>query len=184
MRERSPSGPSSLAGALLLAHPSLCDGNFRRAVILMTSDGKDGSMGVVINRPLGRTLGSLGGEFALGPLASVPLFEGGPVSVDKLILAAWKAQPNGFQLHIGIEPERAAALAGEADVHVRAYYGYAGWSAGQLLNELKMNTWLVAEAPPDLFSQPGDQRLWRAAVSRQGGTWKLLADEPDEPDQN
>ena len=184
MQERSPSGHSSLAGSLLLAHPSLRDGNFRRTVILMTADGKEGSMGVVVNRPLRRTLGSLGGDFALGPLASVPLFQGGPVQTDRLLLAAWRPQAHGFQLHIGIEPDRAATLLSEEGTHVRAYYGYAGWSPGQLQNELSHNTWLVTDAPPDLFDQPGDHSLWRKSVSQQGPDWRLLADEPDEPDQN
>lgn len=141
-------------------------------------------MGVVVNRPLRRTLGALGGDFALGPLATVPLFQGGPVQTDRLLLAAWRPQPHGFQLHVGLEPERAAALLGEEGTHVRGYYGYAGWSPGQLLNELKQNTWIVTDAPPDLFAQPGDQSLWRSVVGGQGPEWRLLAEEPDEPEQN
>ncbi|MGH7995430.1 MAG: YqgE/AlgH family protein [Opitutaceae bacterium] len=184
MRERSSSGQPSLAGSLLLAHPSLRDGNFRRAVILMTADDPKGSMGVVVNRPLSGTLGGLGGEFALGPLASVPLFHGGPVESERLLLAAWRAQAHGFQVQFGIEAERAAALAADNGAQVRAFYGYAGWGAGQLANELKLHTWLVAEAPPDLFSQAGGPELWRASVGRQGAEWKLLADEPEEPNQN
>ena len=58
-------------------------------------------MGVVLNRPLDKRLGELGGDFALGPLAGVPLFKGGPVQTEQLILAAWQAQPEGFQLHLG-----------------------------------------------------------------------------------
>jgi putative transcriptional regulator len=184
MRERRPSGSSSLAGALLLAHPSLRDSNFRRTVVLLTTDGKDGTMGVVVNRPLAKTLGALGGDFALGPLASVPLYQGGPVETDRLLLAAWRPQPDGFQLHLGLEPERAAALAQESGVKVRGYFGYAGWSSGQLQNELKLHTWIVTDAPPDLFTKPGDLELWRASVARQGAEWKLLANEPDEPAQN
>lgn len=184
MRERKPQTKNSLAGSLLLAHPALRDPNFRRTVILMTGDNAEGSMGVVLNRPLNKSLGTLGGDFALGPLAETPLFSGGPVQTKQLIIAAWQAQPHGFQLHLGIEPDRAAALAAEEDTHVRAYFGYAGWSAGQLKKELNQNAWLVAEAPRDLFSQPGDLSLWRAALAREGAEWRLLADEPDAPDQN
>jgi len=68
----------TLAGALLLAHPSLKDSNFRRTVILMSSHNADGAMGVVLNRPLGKRLGGLQSDFAIGPLASVPLCNGGP----------------------------------------------------------------------------------------------------------
>ncbi len=184
MRERTPTTQTSVAGSLLLAHPSLRDPNFRRTVVLMTADNKDGSMGVVINRPMGKTLGLLGGDFALGRLAEVPLFRGGPVQTSQLILAAWQSQPHGFQLHLGLEPDKAAAMLDEKDTHVRAYFGYAGWSAGQLKTELKANTWIVTEAPRDLFSHPGDLNLWRDAVRNQGAEWRLLADEPDEPSLN
>jgi putative transcriptional regulator len=184
MRELNSSDAASIAGSLLVAHPALRDGNFRRTVILMTADGTSGSMGVVVNRPLPKPLGALGGDFALGPLASVPVFQGGPVQTEQLILAAWQAQARGFQLHLGLEPERAAALMSEKDTFVRAYFGYAGWSAGQLQNELKHQTWIVTNAPLNLFSQPGDQSLWRSTLARQGPEWRLLSNEPEDPDRN
>lgn len=181
MRERrSSTEKSSLAGSLLLAHPELRDPNFRKTVILMTSD----TMGVVLNRPLGKSLGAVGKDFALSPLATVPLFVGGPVERKQLIIAAWQSQPHGFQLHLGIEPEKAMELLKEEDTHVRAFFGYAGWSPGQLKNELKLNTWLIADAPRDLFDHPGDVSLWRTTVANEGEQWRLLANEPDHPERN
>ena len=69
VRERRQPEKESIAGSLLLAHPSLRDPNFRRAVVLMSVHNSDGAMGVVLNRPLGKRLGELNGEFALGALA-------------------------------------------------------------------------------------------------------------------
>ena len=63
---------ATIAGSLLLAHPDLHDGNFRRTVVLISAHTReDGALGVVMNRPLDRTLGEVHGEFAFGPLASV-----------------------------------------------------------------------------------------------------------------
>ena len=87
MRQRHSHEQVSLAGSLLLAHPALRDLNFRRSVILMSTHSADGAMGVVLNRPLGKRLGELNGEFALSPLAGVPLFGGGPVEPGQLLLA-------------------------------------------------------------------------------------------------
>lgn len=184
MREREKVGRESLAGALLLAHPSLRDPNFRRAVVLMSAHSGSGAMGVVLNRPLGRRLGELKGDFALGPLASVPVCQGGPVEEKQLVLVAWQERDDGFRLHFGIEPEKAAQLFDEEATSLRAYVGYSGWSEGQLENELGQNTWVVAPAPSDLFSLPPDDNLWRTLLSREGEEWKLLADEPDEPEKN
>ena len=67
-----------IAGSLLLAHPAMKDPNFRRSVVLMSVHNDEGAMGVVLNRPMGKRLGELSGDFALGPLSGVPLFNGGP----------------------------------------------------------------------------------------------------------
>lgn len=184
MRERKASGSKKTAGSLLLAHPALRDPNFRRTVVLMSSHGEDGAMGVVLNRPLGRKLGELTGDFALGPLAGVPLYGGGPVEPKQLLLAAWQARDDGFQLHFGIEPEKAAQLLGENGTHIRAFLGYSGWSSGQLENELKQNTWIVADIPADLLEHPQDDGLWRGVLGGVGEEWKLLADEPEDPGRN
>jgi putative transcriptional regulator len=176
--------PECLAGSLLLAHPSLRDPNFRRTVVLMTSHGPEGAMGVVINRPLQKRLGELSGDFALGPLAGVPLFSGGPVQNEQLIIAAWRAHSHGFQLHLGIDPYKAGQLLAEQGAEVRAFFGYSGWSAGQLENELKLRTWIVAHAPIDLFRQPNDILLWRKVLGQEGAEWRLLVDEPEEPGEN
>jgi putative transcriptional regulator len=184
MRERDSKANKSLAGQLLVAHPRLRDPNFRRAVVLMTAHGAEGAMGMVLNRPLNKHLGELGGDFALGVLSGVPLFQGGPVEAEQLILAAWRVQERGFQLHLGIDPAKAGSLLAEDATHLRAFFGYSGWGKGQLESELEHNTWIVADAPTDLFDQAGDVSLWRSVLRREGPEWRMLADEPDNPEAN
>lgn len=179
-RSRKTTG---VAGSLLLAHPALKDANFRHAVILMSEHDDDGAMGVVLNQPDGRKLGALNGDFALSPLAQVPIFRGGPVQDRQLILVAWEPQPGGFRLHFGIEPTKAETCLAEG-MEVRAFLGYSGWSAGQLENELKHNTWVVADVPEDLVHPPHDQNLWRRILGAQGDQWQLLAEEPDDNSLN
>ena len=150
----------------------------------MSVHNAEGAMGVVLNRPVGKRLGELNGEFALGPLAGVALYQGGPVQTEQLLLAAWQVRPDGFRLHFGIEPDKAAQLLGEDGAQVRAFMGYSGWSAGQLENEMKHNTWIVAEVPEDLLAQPATEVLWRTVLGRAGLEWRLLADEPEHPEAN
>ena len=104
MRSPRQSVKETTAGSLLLAHPSLRDPNFRRSVVLMSLHNAEGAMGVVLNRPAGKALAELSGEFALTPLAKVPVFLGGPVQPAQLVLAAWQSRPEGFRLHFGVEP--------------------------------------------------------------------------------
>ena len=184
MRERRKTAHQSIAGSLLLAHPALKDPNFRRTVVLMSTHNAEGAMGVVLNRPLGKRLGEINGEFALGPLDGVPIYSGGPVSPEQLLLVAWRTRDDGFQLHFGVDPEKAGQMLGETGTQVRAFLGYSGWGRGQLENELKRNTWVVAELPADLPDHPQDASLWRDVLTDQGEQWRLQAGEPDDTSRN
>lgn len=175
---------ASHAGSLLLAHPGLRDPNFRRAVVLMSVHNAEGAMGLVLNRPLDKRLGEANGEFAFGPLAGIAMYAGGPVQPEQLLLVAWEEHEEGFRLHFGLEPDKAAELLADGEAEVRAFQGYSGWSAGQLEQEMKANTWVVAEVPPDLLTEPPGDALWRKVLSNLGGHWPLLAREPDEPNLN
>jgi putative transcriptional regulator len=189
MRHRGPRSKFSrpaLAGSLLLAHPSLRDPNFRHTVVLLSAHDGGGAMGVVLNRPLTRKLGGLGGDFAFGPLADVPLFAGGPVKTEELVLCAWQPQPeqSALQIVFGLDPERAAELHGQPGVSVRGFLGHAGWSGGQLESELKQNAWVVCPVTAGAMAGETGEPLWRGLLGGIDHEWRLLADEPDHPEKN
>ena len=166
--------------------PSLREQTFRHSVILISAHDTNGAMGVVLNRPLGKNLGELTTDFALGPLASVPIFKGGPVQTEQLLLCGWKLHDDGagFQLMFGIDPERASQLLHEPGVQLRAFLGYSGWSGGQLENELKANTWVVTPIATRALESPQDSALWKKMLGDISFEWKLMAEEPEDPEQN
>ena len=49
----------SLQGHLLVASPQLPDANFYRTVVLIIHHDKEGAFGIVLNRPLGSTVGEI-----------------------------------------------------------------------------------------------------------------------------
>jgi putative transcriptional regulator len=187
MRERrTVRQAESLAGQLLLAHPALREPTFRHTVILLSVHNSDGAMGVVLNRPLDKQLGELNSAFAFGPLAGVPLYSGGPVNPEQLILVSWQwlKPEKAFQLHFGIEPEKAAELIGTPGVTFRAFLGYAGWGKGQLEKEMKQDTWLVTPVDGDQLTEGGGNTLWRNILVSLNPDLRLLANEPDDPTVN
>lgn len=185
MRDRGKTTPN-LAGSLLLAHPAMRDPNFRRSVVLLSAHGDDGAMGVVLNRPLGKQLGELNAQFAASTIAGVPVYQGGPVQTEQLILAAWRPEPleAGFKLYFGIDVDKATALQGEEGVRLRAFLGYSGWSKGQLENELRHNTWVITPVSTELLARNDGQGLWRAILGGLSPEWKLMADEPEDLSSN
>lgn len=178
----------SLAGSLLLAHPGMKDPTFHRAVVLLSTHDAEGAMGIVLNRPTGKTLGDIDGGFAQSELANVPLYTGGPVQADRLVICGIGVlnDGEGLRLHFGMEPHAAESLLRDQgdEMEVRAFVGYSGWSAGQLENELQHDTWAVSQIPSDLFDFGQDESLWKGVISRVSPEWKLLAGEPDHPEFN
>lgn len=175
------------AGALLLAHPNLLDPNFRRSVILLTAYGEgEGSIGIVVNRPVGKTLGEYDPELSDSALADVPLFVGGPVAAEQLILAAWKWCPDEgtFKLYFGIDGEKAKSLqAADPEYQLRGFLGHAGWSEGQLDAELEQGSWVLSGCLPILKNQPSDMD-WHELLCQERPELRLLADAPDDPSLN
>jgi putative transcriptional regulator len=55
--------------------------------------------------------------------------------------------------------------------------GYAGWSAGQLEEEIRQNAWLTVEADPQLVFETDMADQWSAALEKIGVSPALLSAE-------
>ena len=178
-----------LSGSVLLSHPNLRDPNFSKTIVFLSVHSEDmGTVGVILNRPIGQTLDQLDNQFKVGSFGKVPVFEGGPVEKDKLIVAAWEwlDSPTSFKLYFGIDLEKAESLRTDNEnINIACFLGHSGWSAGQLENELEQESWLVSALDHDLFSEM-DQKgeTWRKMVGGMGDDLKLLANAPDDPQVN
>src|SRR5947199_9254355 len=116
MRNLRPEKPRSLAGSLLVAHPNMLDPNFRRAVLFISAhDPDDAAIGVIINRPLDKSVADLVSETPPQNLADVPVFFGGPVGNNQLMLTAFEwHKGEGLTLNQH-SPNADAPLAGAVD---------------------------------------------------------------------
>lgn len=177
--------PRTLAGQLLVSHPQLRDDHFRETVVLLHSHGAaEGALGVIVNRPLGRVLGQVESSAILEPLGEVPLFEGGPVATDRLAFGGWFFPPQGEpEARFGLGQEDAAQLAKDGRFRLAAYVGYAGWSPGQLENELRMNAWVVCPFDKLCLAFEGVE-LWKKLLERHRPELRLEADSPENPGLN
>ena len=175
----------SLAGSLLVAHPSLLDPNFRRTVLFISEhDPNEGALGVIINRPLDRQVADLVTDTPPAGLAGVPVFLGGPVGKNQLMFAAfeWK-KGHGFKLSHNVVLEHDSTAAGEKNL-ICAFVGYAGWGAGQLESEVKQKAWLLQKANPSLLKFDRLPNLWFDIMRSLGPWYKMLAAAPDDPSLN
>ena len=186
MRNLRPEKPRNLAGSLLVAHPSMLDPNFRRAVLFISAhDPDDGAIGVIINRPLDKIVADLVNETPPQNLADVPVFFGGPVGNNQLMLAAFEWQKGeGLRLNHNVGVDEANELAGHDPASIRAFVGYAGWSAGQLEAEMKERAWILQKPTREALSPARLPKLWFEIMRGLGPWYKLLAAAPDDPSLN
>jgi putative transcriptional regulator len=184
MRDLGPEKPRSLAGSLLVAHPSMLDPNFRRAVLFISAhDPDDGAIGVIINRPLDKSVSDLVTETPPQNLADVPVFFGGPVGNDQLMLAAFEwHKGEGLKLNQQALTD-VFDVAGDPPA-VRAFLGYAGWSAGQLETEMKQKAWIVQKPSRAALKFERLSRLWFDIMNKLGPWYRMLAAAPDDPSLN
>ena len=181
-----------LKGRLLVATPMLREPVFARTVIAMLEhDGDNGSVGVVLNRPVELPVDEL--VPAVSELAAAPatLFDGGPVSPTTAIalgLAAPGAEPDGWAFVIPplvtVDLNHDPALLAASVRMIRVFAGYAGWSVGQLEAEIEQGAWYVVDSLPlDAFVSEPD-RLWATVLRRQGWPLSVVAVCPLDPAMN
>jgi putative transcriptional regulator len=175
-----------LKGQLLLDSGQLRGSFFQRTVVLICQHDPEGAFGLVLNRASGTNAGDMIVADLPEPLKASPLFLGGPVQPSALSFLLTDAfipdanvMPNlslGHSLDVLLE----AGVSFSSTQRVKMFAGYAGWSPGQLEEEMKRKAWLTHPASLDLvFDTPCDQ-LWRKILLNTGWKYKLLADAPED----
>lgn len=190
---------STLTGRLLVAAPLLQEDSFRRSVVFVVDDADDGTLGVILNRPLELPVDEVVTDW--GPYASAPavMFSGGPVGTDSGIAlgtASPEEAPPGWAPLEGVLPGPELSGVGMVDLDapteilgaslgaLRVFAGYAGWSAGQLTGEIEDGAWYVVDAFADDLFGGAPESLWSRVLRRQGGEMALLSTYPDDPSMN
>lgn len=172
--ELESGGNGYLDGQLLLAMPGMPDDRFARSVIYMCAHSDEGAMGIIINRPAPAVnfsellvqLEVIAPDEAIRLPANaghVPVLKGGPVETGR----GFVLHSNDFYIDNSTLPiDAGVSLTATVDI-LRAIakgagpgravlaLGYAGWSPGQLEEEMQQNGWLTCPADSSLvFDTP------------------------------
>ena len=168
-----------LANQFLIAMPGMLDPNFAGSVIYLFDHTDRGAMGLVINRPTEVDLASLFDRIELKleitPLLEQPVYFGGPVQVERgfvlhetLAETAYRSSlivPGGLTMTTSKDVLEDVAT-GKGPKRFLMTLGYAGWSSGQLEEEISLNGWMNIPVSLDqisdiIFDTPSSQRYER-----------------------
>ncbi len=175
-----------LKGQLLLDSGQLRGSFFQRTVVLICQHDPEGAFGLVLNRSAGSNAGDMIVADLPERLKSSPLFLGGPVqpsALSFLLTDAFIQDANVMpNLSLGHSLDALLEL-GEsysATQRVKMFAGYAGWSPGQLEEEMQRDAWLTHPASLDLIFDTGHEQLWQKILRQKGWQYRLLAQMPED----
>jgi putative transcriptional regulator len=176
----TPASNESLGGQVLIAMPGMTDPRFRRSLVYLCAHTDEGAMGLIVNKhaddlKLKDLFEKL--EIPVGePIAATPVHFGGPVETGR-----------GFVLHSADYDSGESTLQVDPQVSMTATVdilhaiaenrgpsrsivalGYAGWSPGQLEEEMRANGWLACEPDEDLLFGDDEATKWDRALAKIG----------------
>jgi len=179
-----------LKGQLLLDSGQLRGSFFQRTVVLICQHDGEGAFGLVLNRATGSNVGEMIVADLPEALKNCPLFVGGPVQPSALSFLHTDAfVPDGNvipNLSLGHTLDALQEI-GESFSPTRKmklFAGYAGWSPGQLEEEMKRKAWLTHPASLELIFDTDPAQLWQKILRGKGWKYKLLSQMPEDLSQN
>ena len=183
---------TNLIGKLLLAMPAIGDPRFHKSVILVCAHDENGAMGLVVNNVLPEIrFHNLLDQIGLASdievdleKISMPVMNGGPVENSRGFLLhsaefEHKDTVKIDDLHSVTGTIEALHKLATGDGPKRALFvlGYAGWTAGQLEQELAQNAWLVTDSVPEIVFHKDNSEKWDMAVNKMGFDPSMLSSE-------
>ena len=176
-------------GCLLLSEPFLIDASFGRSAVLLIDHNAEGSMGIVLNKPLPVLANDVVNEFKY--LEDIPIYSGGPMADEYLFFIHTLPQiPDALPLGRGLyfngdfnEIKRYILQGNPIEGRIRFFLGYSGWAPGQLQQEIEEDTWIVTAPTPNLIMH-SDNDLWQKSLSAMGQKYRIWSRYPQIPDMN
>ena len=178
--------PKFLKGHLLLDSGQLRGSFFQRTVVLICQHDAEGAFGLVLNRGAGKKVGDAIVADVPESLKEQALYLGGPVQpsllsylhTDQFLLNA-NVMPN-LDLGHSLDDLVEIGQSFSATQQVRIFAGYAGWSPGQLEDEMKREAWLTHPASVELVFNTKPEELWQIILREKGWKYRLLSQVPED----
>jgi putative transcriptional regulator len=170
-------GPGAQAqesdAVLLVAHPMFRDLDYRQTVLIAAPAPSGGHVGVILNRPTRRSLGSLFPEHAPSKKVVDPVYYGGPFSRGALVaLVRADGNPGAGSvpimkhLYMAFRANTIDQIIEATPNEARYYVGYVGWRPGELRSEIDKGLWSVIDADLEVVFRKDTEGLWEELLQQ------------------
>lgn len=179
---------SNLAHQTLIAMPHLQGDVFSKSIVYLCAQDASGVMGLIVNKPLSITLEDLFKQLSIAcnrpDVLTRYVLDGGPIQPNIVLILHqepddWQStQPVGNNLYLTGSKDILQAIAeGKGPNNYLVIRGYAGWTGGQLEQEISHNAWLTADVKHSLLFDTPYYARWEHAGKLLGFNIKLLTDQ-------
>src|SRR5580765_3351102 len=158
---------------LLVAHPAFRDLEYRQTVLIAAPAPNGGHVGVIINRPTKRSLGSLFPEHEPSKKVVDPVYYGGPFSRGALVALVRADQSPGTgsvplmkDLYLAFRANNIDHVIETTPNEARYFVGYVGWRPGELKSEIDRGLWTVLNAEVDTIFRKDTDSLWEELLQQ------------------
>ena len=158
---------------LLVAHPAFRDLEYRQTVLIAAPAPNGGHVGVILNRPTRRSLGSLFPEHEPSKKVVEPVFYGGPFSRGALVaLVRAESAPGAGavllmkNLYLAFRANTIDHVIETTPNEARYFVGYVGWRPGELKSEIDRGLWSVMNAEVDTIFRKETEGLWEELLQQ------------------
>ncbi|MEY8263220.1 MAG: YqgE/AlgH family protein, partial [Bermanella sp.] len=156
---------------------------FSHCVCYICDHDENGSMGLVINKPLNMALEDILSELHIRgeSIPTQPVLQGGPVSPEQgfILYQGSHSDMQNMEIANNIRLTTSKDILqniadGAGPEHLIVCLGYAGWEAGQLEAEIAANSWLTIPADEELLFHTPTKDLAQAAAKKLGVDLNLI----------
>lgn len=152
---------------ILVAHPAFRDLEYRQTVLIAAPAPNGGHVGVILNRPTKRSLGSLFPEHEPSKKVIDPVYYGGPFSRGALVALVHAHDSPGpgsvplmKDLYLAFRANTIDHVIETTPNDARYYVGYVGWRPGELRSEIDRGLWTVVNADLEMVFRKDTDSLW------------------------
>jgi putative transcriptional regulator len=174
-------------GTLIIASPEIAGGLYAKSVILICEHSQEGTIGVMINKPLPTQTDEEKNAIEKLEDHQIMTLLGGPIHPDEAFMLHNnpKLKEESVILNDDVYLGSLLPLDPDDSTHnMRLIFGYSGWGPNQLEKEIAKGLWIEAgNEAKKVFLQPIEEQ-WHLILKTLGGKFQALASFPTRLDLN
>jgi len=187
-QERRITEPAPAKGRFLVATPRLKGSVFEQSVILLIDYSLDGATGLIINKPSSATAADVFPDIKELAEYRENIYLAGPVQIGHIYLLIRSGNRpleseeilQNLYFSASINTLKESAQRKEEGLKLRMYFGYSGWSPGQLVREILGGSWYVMEGEEDVVFSEKPSLIWQKLIRKRSPFYDTVLRESDD----